>query len=89
VQIEISVLSPLQEVEVLERIEIGVHGLIVNHEGRRGLLLPQVATEHGWNREQFLQQVCRKAGLPVDAWKAGARIESFTALVFRERMAGN
>ena len=89
VQIEISVLSPLQDVDALEEIEIGVHGLIVNHKGRRGLLLPQVATEHGWDREQFLRQVCRKAGLPMDAWKEGARIESFTALVFREEMGGN
>jgi AmmeMemoRadiSam system protein A len=88
VKIEISVLSLLKEVDALESIEIGVHGLMVNHEGRRGLLLPQVPAEHSWDREQFLRQVCRKAGLPVDAWKAGARIESFTAFVFREETPG-
>jgi uncharacterized protein len=85
VRIEISVLSPLQPVSTIEQIEIGVHGLIIQLDARRGLLLPQVATEHHWNREQFLQQVCRKAGLPADAWKEGARIDCFTALVFGEQ----
>lgn len=88
VRIEISVLSPLERVKAIEEIEIGVHGLIVYHEGRRGLLLPQVATEHGWDREQFLRQVCRKAGLPMDEWTKGARVERFTALVFGEDRTG-
>jgi AmmeMemoRadiSam system protein A len=84
IEIEISVLSPLEPVKAIEEVEIGVHGLVVQHEGRRGLLLPQVATEHGWDREQFLRQVCRKAGLQMDAWKEGARIDRFTAFVFGE-----
>jgi AMMECR1 domain-containing protein len=49
---------------------------------RRGLLLPQVPVEHGWDRETFLQQTCRKAGLPIDAWQRFASIDAFTAEVF-------
>jgi AMMECR1 domain-containing protein len=52
--------------------------------GRRGLLLPQVAVEHNWDRVTFLQQTCHKAGLPSDAWEKGAIIEAFTAEVFGE-----
>ena len=84
IEIEISVLSPLEVIKDFEKIEIGVHGLVVSHVGRRGLLLPQVATERDWDREQFLQQTCRKAGLPLDAWKEGAKVEWFTAFVFGE-----
>ncbi|MCI0418416.1 MAG: AmmeMemoRadiSam system protein A [Acidobacteria bacterium] len=89
VQIEISVLSPLEAVEEIEAIEIGVHGLLVQHLGRRGLLLPQVAVEQGWDRLQFLEQVCRKAHLPSTAWKEGAQIERFSAFVFREERSGS
>ena len=84
IEIEISVLSPLEEVKDIQEIVVGTHGLVVNQKGKRGLLLPQVPTEHGWDREQFLQETCRKAGLSLDAWKEGARIEYFTAFVFRE-----
>ena len=83
--IEISVLSNLELVSGPEDFEIGVHGLLVSLEGRRGLLLPQVAVEHEWDKPTFLAQVCRKAGLPLSAWKRGARIERFSAQVFRER----
>jgi uncharacterized protein len=83
--IEISVLTPELDVEDLARIQVGRHGLIVEHRGRRGLLLPQVAVEHGWDRETFLAHTCRKAGLSVDAWQTGARILSFEAQVFSER----
>src|SRR5262245_21436372 len=72
-EIEISVLSPLEPVEDIESIVIGLHGLLLHHQGRRGLLLPQVAVEHGWDREEFLEQLCRKARLPATAWKEGAR----------------
>ena len=85
VDIEISVLTPETDVDAVAAIEVGRHGLIVEHHGRRGLLLPQVAVEHGWDRETFLAQTCRKAGLPADAWRAGARILSFEAQVFSER----
>jgi AmmeMemoRadiSam system protein A len=83
--IEVSVLTPAEEVLDLERIEVGRHGLIVSHNGCRGLLLPQVATEYGWSREQFLVQTCRKAGLAKDAWRRGARIYCFEAEVFGDR----
>ena len=84
-QIEISVLSPLEAVEKIDSIVIGTHGLLLNHLGRRGLLLPQVAMEHGWDRDQFLEQLCRKARLPATAWKEGATIQRFSALVFCEK----
>jgi len=66
--IEISLLSPLESI-LPEGIEIGRHGLLVVNHAQRGLLLPKVATEHGLTREQFLEETCRKAGLPRQAWK--------------------
>lgn len=84
VHIEISVLSPVTAVKDVNEIQVGTHGLVISDKGRRGLLLPQVPHEQGWNRERFLQETCRKAGLPPGAWKSGARIECFTAFVFAE-----
>ncbi len=69
VDIEISILSPLRKIASVGEIEVGKHGLVVDAGFTRGLLLPQVATEYGWGREQFLSHTCRKAGLPADAWK--------------------
>jgi AmmeMemoRadiSam system protein A len=83
-RIEISALTPEEEVRDPAEIEIGRHGLIVEQAHRRGLLLPQVATEHGWDREAFLEHTCIKAGLPRDAWRRGARIFKFEAQVFSE-----
>ncbi len=83
VRIEISVLTPLLPI-VPDAVEVGVHGLMVKRGGRRGLLLPQVPAEYGWDRETFLAQVCVKAGLPRDAWRQGAELYSFTAEVFAE-----
>jgi AmmeMemoRadiSam system protein A len=82
--VEISVLGPLEEIDPLaaEAIAIGRHGLVAELGPRRGLLLPQVATEWQWTAEQFLRQTCLKAGLPGDAWKHGARISRFDAEVF-------
>jgi AmmeMemoRadiSam system protein A len=80
-QISISVLSPVKPIRA-EDVAVGCHGLIVSQGGHRGLLLPQVPGEHGWDRITFLEQTCRKAGLPTDAWKCGATIEAFTAEVF-------
>jgi AmmeMemoRadiSam system protein A len=85
-EIELSILSEPQPIPP-EAIEIGRHGLLVSRAGRRGLLLPQVSTEHHWDRATFLEQTCRKAGLPLDAWKNGAMIEAFTAEVFGEKHA--
>jgi len=66
-------------------IEIGRHGLMVEHGWQRGLLLPQVATEWNWDAETFLAQTCHKAGLPRDVWKKGAKVWRFEAEVFGER----
>jgi AmmeMemoRadiSam system protein A len=80
-EIALSILSPLHRI-AHEELEIGRHGLVVTMAGRRGLLLPQVPVEHHWDRLTFLQQTCRKAGLPLDAWQEGATLEGFTAEVF-------
>jgi len=81
--LEISVLSPLQEVRP-EEIEVGRHGLLVSRGFQRGLLLPQVATKYRWGPEKFLDETCLKAGLPSDAWRHGARLQVFTAQIFAE-----
>jgi AmmeMemoRadiSam system protein A len=83
-QIELSILSPPQPIHV-EEIEVGRHGLLLSWHGRRGLLLPKVPVEHGWDRQTFLQQTCHKAGLSMDAWQKGAIIEAFTAEVFGDK----
>jgi AmmeMemoRadiSam system protein A len=88
VQIEISVLSPLAPI-LPEKVETGRHGLMISHHGRRGLLLPQVPIEWGWDRERFLSETCRKAGLPPNAWQHGATVEAFTAEVFSELSPGD
>ncbi|HIE51290.1 MAG TPA: AmmeMemoRadiSam system protein A [Armatimonadetes bacterium] len=87
IEIEISVLTPFVEVTDVNDIVIGVHGLHVRQGGRAGLLLPQVAVEWGWNREEFLRQTCRKAGLPPDAWQRGAEIRAFSADIIEEKEA--
>ena len=86
IDIEISVLSPIEEITDHKEIEVGKHGLIVKQGGYSGLLLPQVATEWNWDREEFLRQTCCKAGLPYDAWEKGAQIFCFTASIFNESM---
>lgn len=80
-EVSLSVLSPLFPV-LPDQVEVGRHGLVVSLEGRRGLLLPQVPVEANWSRETFLDQTCRKAGLPLNAWRHGAALEAFTAEVF-------
>jgi AmmeMemoRadiSam system protein A len=82
--VSLSILSPLRDVAP-EEVEIGLHGLVVVQSGRRGLLLPQVPVEHQWDRVTFLEQTCRKAGLPLDAWQKGATLQVFTAEVFGDR----
>ncbi|HXW92636.1 MAG TPA: AmmeMemoRadiSam system protein A [Terriglobales bacterium] len=83
-ELSLSVLSPLAAIQP-EGVEVGKHGLLVSQHGRRGLLLPQVPVEHGWDRLAFLEQACRKAGLATDAWLHGASLEAFTAEVFGDR----
>ena len=83
-EIELSILSK-PELARLEDIEVGRHGVLISMAGQRGLLLPQVAVEHKWDRVTFLEQTCGKAGLPSDAWRTGATIEVFTAEIFGDQ----
>jgi AmmeMemoRadiSam system protein A len=85
VEIEISILSPISPVEDVEAITVGKHGLMIDYLGRRGVLLPYVPVRLGWDRQEFLSNVCLKAGLPADAWKnSSAKLYSFTTLEFGE-----
>ncbi len=84
IRIEISVLTPVRAVSDCTLIQVGRHGLIISQDGLRGLLLPQVAIEWGWTREEFLSHTCRKAGLPADAWQQGADVFAFEAEIFSE-----
>lgn len=86
--IEISVLSPLREVKDISEIEVGRHGIYILKGRSRGCLLPQVAVEHGFDRETFLSETCLKAGLAPDAWKEGATVLVFEAEIFGAK-AGN
>lgn len=82
-EIEISALTPLEKVSNTDLITVGTHGLYLRRAGQGGLLLPQVATEFGWDRTTFLEQTCRKAGLPKDAWKdRETEIYVFSADIF-------
>jgi uncharacterized protein len=85
VEFEISVLSLLERVLDVRNIVIGKHGLLISKNNARGLLLPQVAATFGWDRERFLQETCKKAGLKPDDWQHDATIQSFSALVFSEK----
>jgi len=86
IDIEISYLTPMQQISDVMKIVVGRDGLLISLGGRRGVLLPQVAAERGWTREEFLQATCRKASLPLDSWKRPeAMISVFTAEVFGER----
>jgi len=83
-QIEISILSELAPLTP-DQVEIGRHGLFITSAHRHGLLLPQVAVEHHLSREEFLEETCRKAGLPDDAWKrTDAQLYGFTCEIFQE-----
>ncbi|MCS7280970.1 MAG: AmmeMemoRadiSam system protein A [Desulfobacterota bacterium] len=83
IELEISVLSPMRKIKTIEEIEVGKHGLYIEMQGASGLLLPQVALEYGWDRTEFLEHTCYKAGLPKDAWKSDkANIYVFSAEVF-------
>lgn len=82
--VEISLLTPPQPIRP-EEVVIGRHGLLISQGSRRGLLLPQVATEHQLSRERFLEETCRKAGLPTDAWKnPSTKLYAFTCEVLAE-----
>ena len=81
-ELEISILTPLEKIQNPRLVRVGKHGLVIARGEHRGLLLPQVAVEQNWDRETFLSQACVKAGLPPDAWKKGAEIFVFEAIVF-------
>jgi AmmeMemoRadiSam system protein A len=82
--IEIALLSPMEIVNDLQDIVIGRDGLVIEAYGRRGLLLPKVATRLGWDREEFLRNVCYKAGLPPDTWPSNGTLFKFSTTVFQE-----
>ncbi|MDR2864632.1 MAG: AmmeMemoRadiSam system protein A [Spirochaetaceae bacterium] len=84
-KIEISVLSPMEICSDPERVIVGTHGLYLVYKGRAGVFLPQVPVEQGWKRQEYLDYVCVKAGLPQKSYAApGAQLYTFTALVFKE-----
>lgn len=85
VDVEISVLGPIEVVADIREVEIGRHGLIAELGRRRGLLLPQVALEWNWDAEEFAAHTCAKAGLPKDAWRTDAKLFKFEAEVFSEK----
>ena len=84
IAVEISVLGPIEPVVDVSEVEVGRHGLVVELGRRRGLLLPQVATEWNWDAAELASQTCAKAGLPRDAWQHGAKLFRFEAEVFGE-----
>lgn len=84
-ELEISVLSPLSKISSPDEVEVGKHGLYLEKNFSRGVLLPQVATEHKWDRETFLTQTALKAGLKKDDWKEGADLYVFSAEIFSEQ----
>jgi len=89
IDFEISVLTPLREIEDIREIEIGKHGIYITKGFYRGVLLPQVATEYGWDVETFLNHTCIKAGLPGNEWKKDVKIEIFSAQIFGEKEIKN
>ena len=84
VEIEVSVLSPARRVPGPDSVQVGVHGVVLSKGGRRAVFLPQVAPEQGWDRDEMLNHLSQKAGLPADGWRRGAKFEVFTAQVFGE-----
>ncbi|MCU0822446.1 MAG: AmmeMemoRadiSam system protein A [Spirochaetes bacterium] len=89
IDIEISVLTPIEEVKDIAGIVVGRDGIIISRGARSGLLLPQVATEQNWDLRTFLEHTCYKAGLPGDAWTMKeTKIEKFSAQVFGEKDLG-
>jgi AmmeMemoRadiSam system protein A len=85
IRVEVSVLSPMKRVADPQAVCVGTHGVMIRSGFNSGLLLPQVATEQGWDREMFLSNACRKAGLSPEAWRnPSTEIEVFSAMVFEQ-----
>ncbi len=85
IDIEVSVLSPMREIDYVKEIEVGRHGIYIQKGYARGVLLPQVAVENNFDRETFLDHTCMKAGLAPGCWKEGARVSIFEAEIFGEK----
>jgi AmmeMemoRadiSam system protein A len=86
IDIEISVMSPLRRIQSVSEIEVGKHGILMKQGYRQGLLLPQVATEQGWDLGTFLEHTCLKAGMPGNCWQSReTEIYIFSAEVFGEK----
>jgi len=84
-KIEISVLTPLDLIQDIDQIKVGIHGLLIKKGNYQGLLLPQVATHYNWDRYTFLNQTCLKAGLQIDSWRdSNVEIYIFSAQIFSE-----
>lgn len=85
IEIEISIITPMRLINDIDEIEVGKHGLMIKKGFMSGLLLPQVATEYNWNREQFMENTCYKAGLSPDAYKSpDTEIYKFSAIIINE-----
>ncbi|MFC1502232.1 AmmeMemoRadiSam system protein B, partial [bacterium] len=85
IDIKISVLSEMKKIKSIDEIEVGRHGIYIRQNGRGGTYLPEVATELGWNKIEFLEHCCmEKAGLPKDAWKKGADIYIYSSQILSE-----
>jgi AmmeMemoRadiSam system protein A len=85
IDIKISILSEMKKIDSIDEIEIGKHGIYIHQNGRRGTYLPEVATEQGWNKIEFLEHCCmEKAGLPRDAWKKDADIFIYSSQILSE-----
>ena len=84
VKIEISALSPMRRITDPMQIQVGTHGLMIEESGQRGLFLPQVPVEQGWDRDHYLEGLCSKAGLMPGCWRGKAALYTFTAFVFSE-----
>ena len=84
IDIEISVLTVPQKVDSYKDVQVGRDGIIISKGFRKGLLLPQVPVEQGWNLEEYISYGCMKANLPMDEWKKGVEIETFQGIVFGE-----
>jgi AmmeMemoRadiSam system protein B/AmmeMemoRadiSam system protein A len=84
IEIEISALTPFKPIPDASRIVLGRDGVVIRKQGRSAVFLPQVATEQGWTRDEMLDQLCRKAGLPFGSWRQNAELFTFQAVVFSE-----
>jgi AmmeMemoRadiSam system protein A len=84
IEVEISALTPFRRISDAGQIVLGRDGVVIRKSGRSAVFLPQVATEQGWTRDEMLDQLCRKAGLPIGSWRENAELSTFQAIVFSE-----